>query len=673
MEQRPGRTRQSRAAALALAFAIATTASCLPAPQTRHAITFESEFALGWSAVTFRHGIAQELPSTCTTDAVRRTTTCPITTAEGTWSFEFSAMPGWTCVGADASTGPALTFARGSTTNSYRVSGFLPRPLQSMTVRVRCEATPSYTLEVRAPFALDEHRFTQGIAPASTTIVCAMGADNRTRSCALREDDRVFGFEFTAPLGWACSGATGDFGSPVTLGVTVAPTPRQRGTYNAFGMLPMPLRTSRIALQCDERMTSPVDAGDAATDATIEDGAIDAAMDSGVDAADTPTDAPVDAPSDARDASVEAAAPFVRPAAQFRFNATLRASDLRPPLHNGLLNAGTLRTVLDPDLTTLRLELYPIAGSEVLRLSLGMGLMGESGTTFRTVVPTRPMGSPDSVPYTATVTLSSVQQQALQDGMVFALFEATDAARNGRGQLLLPSEEATVAFLSNEQVVPPSTVSRVGLANFIYDRNNDDFRVWVVAGADATSVSLLDAYTFTAGTTLLSLQRDPLDSTRFAARGNARGAVLASRFANRLSVQVNTDTRPTGASRGVFAGPGATVLAARLRGADVVPPVSSAASGELQLVLNFNQTSVSYGGAVAGFTPTSMAVHEAAAGTNGPQLFSITLASGAPQGFGSISAMQRAALLGPDAYATASSAMFPAGEIRGPVRVVAGP
>jgi len=124
---------------------------------------------------------------------------------------------------------------------------------------------------------------------------------------------------------------------------------------------------------------------------------------------------------------------------------------------------------------------------------------------------------------------------------------------------------------------------------------------------------------------------------------------------------------PDGAGVIPDAGPGEAVFVATLSGAQEVPPVTTAATGTLSLVLNAARNQVTYTLQHTVMNATVAHLHLGAAGVNGPPAITIAPLSTMTMGMAAITAEQVTALEAGRIYANVHSPANPMGEIRGQV------
>ena len=382
--------------------------------------------------------------------------------------------------------------------------------------------------------------------------------------------------------------------------------------------------------------------------------AVDAGpADVGVDVPVTPTDTPM----------VDAGSPLV-------FTAALTGRQVVPPAY-ATTAAGMATLTLSPDRTLLS---YTITHNILLPVTtqLHLGLAGEAGT-MQLALANR------GVMIIGTSGVTADQVRAITEGRTY--LQITSAAfPDGelRGQVVRPGEAVYTARLSPDQENPPVTATSAGVAEFLVDATAHQLRYAVHTTGLAMPATLSHIHTGAAGVNGpvlvdLAIAGAALGS-EFVGERSFGASAQADLEAGRWYVNVHSAAAPGGELRGQILRPAERLYLARLSGAEVVPPVTTMATGTLGLIVNANRDSVAYEGAVTGVTPTAAHLHAGAVGASGEVVTPLTLTGTTLRGTAALTATGDAGvplltgLAAGTIYANVHSTMFPGGEIRGQAR-----
>lgn len=151
--------------------------------------------------------------------------------------------------------------------------------------------------------------------------------------------------------------------------------------------------------------------------------------------------------------------------------------------------------------------------------------------------------------------------------------------------------------------------------------------------------------------------------------GTLTPAQVAALTSGNNYVNVHTPANPGGEIRGQIVEPSTTRLVASLDGAQEVPPVATAATGELEMFLFQPDNILAWTMSTTGMTPTAGHLHRGVTGTNGPIVVNMGPGPGPWCGVSDrLSEADVATLLSGGIYTNVHSAAVSTGEIRGQVR-----
>jgi hypothetical protein len=141
---------------------------------------------------------------------------------------------------------------------------------------------------------------------------------------------------------------------------------------------------------------------------------------------------------------------------------------------------------------------------------------------------------------------------------------------------------------------------------------------------------------------------------------------VADLKAGRYYVNVHSPANPGGEIRGQLLRTGEQLFRTSLAGANEVPPVTTTATGGVQVIVSADMTKVNCLGTFTGVTATVAHIHRAPAGMNGGVVIPFVVGTGTISCTDSaITTTNLADLTGGNWYANVHSAANPGGEIRG--------
>lgn len=267
---------------------------------------------------------------------------------------------------------------------------------------------------------------------------------------------------------------------------------------------------------------------------------------------------------------------------------------------------------------------------------------------------------------------------ALVAGQLYLnIHTATNPGGETRGQVLIDAGTGFKANLTSQQENPPLTNSAKGTGSFTLTRGGLAYAVSVadlsgpITGAHfhlgppgQNGPVVFDLGSTVSGNNITGYWRSPADS------------LLLALLTGRLYVNVHTSANPGGEIRGQLLPSEGTGLAAQLSGAQEVPPVASTGRGSLAAI--FTDGGLTFHSTIDGLSASFTAAHfhNAAAGTNGPVVrtltanFSGNTASGVWRSSDTepFSNSLIRELLANNIYINVHTPTFPGGEVRGQLR-----
>jgi CHRD domain len=266
----------------------------------------------------------------------------------------------------------------------------------------------------------------------------------------------------------------------------------------------------------------------------------------------------------------------------------------------------------------------------------------------------------------ADVAFTEADFTALQQTQLYANVHTTAfAAGEIRGQLLPAGSTLFAARLTGDQEVPAVTTTGTGNASVTLAYRSSDVRYAVVTSLTPSASHIHDAVYGVSGPVILPFT--PLGTEMYGTGTLPAGEADALR-AGKLYANVHTTANPGGEIRGQLIQPGEHLYSANLLGASEVPPVTSAATGHVEFVLNAAGNSLRYSSVVTGLVDATAAhIHAGAVGVAGPIVYPLTLVGLTPTGTQTVTPADVIALNAMGYYANIHSTAQPAGEIRGQI------
>lgn len=228
------------------------------------------------------------------------------------------------------------------------------------------------------------------------------------------------------------------------------------------------------------------------------------------------------------------------------------------------------------------------------------------------------------------------------------------------------------ADLSGDQEVPPVTTSAIGLGTFTL--NPDDTLSYNVAAGDITDPTDAHIHLGAAGTNgaiLFPLTPGLVANQWVGTTPPLSDSEKDTLWEQGMYVNVHTSANPGGEVRGQII-PQNIALSARLSGSEMVPPVSTGASGLATFALH-SDNSMSYDLCVSGISGTAAHVYVGDEGSNGTLLFSLSGGPTSWTGTSASSLVDQNEAFNSGLYVVVESAAFPNGEIRGQIEPVSSP
>jgi hypothetical protein len=186
--------------------------------------------------------------------------------------------------------------------------------------------------------------------------------------------------------------------------------------------------------------------------------------------------------------------------------------------------------------------------------------------------------------------------------------------------------------LAADQLFPQPATAATGTGSFSAGAGGSFSGNITVSGVVPTNVEMGDAYAGAQSTAVIVLNLDAGNANQWdVASGTTLNAEqLADLNAGKFYVLVRSATYPTGELRAQLLPTGIVVKFAALAGAAEVPPVASAASGQVAVTVDAADLRAVAEINVAGLTATGAEIATGAAGTVGATLATLTVDAGDP-------------------------------------------
>lgn len=315
---------------------------------------------------------------------------------------------------------------------------------------------------------------------------------------------------------------------------------------------------------------------------------------------------------------------------------------------------GTAQFFLQADGQTLTYKITQNVANATA-VNLHIGAPEEQGAVSHQLTPV-------SGTMTGSVTLTADEQSAIAIDQIYV--DVTSAAFPGgeiRGQLTSPGATIFVALPTGAQEVPSVNSQYTAHASFIMTQDQATILYHVVTTAIPTNVLLEVGIGATNGQVAYPLTPvgQTIDGTITTASSDPDNLTSSQFYLN-----VQTAANEAGELRGQVIPIGSTLYTGVLAGANEVPPVTSQATGGVQLVLGPDQQTLGYEAVVSGIIPTAMDLDNAVAGQNGPMLYQLTLDQSGAQGQITINSAAVSDLNAGAAYVNVHDASYASGELR---------
>lgn len=278
------------------------------------------------------------------------------------------------------------------------------------------------------------------------------------------------------------------------------------------------------------------------------------------------------------------------------------------------------------------------------------------------------------VDFTATATLNAAQVAALQSDGCYLSVETTQYPGGAtRGQVTTARHRRFMASLSGAQVVPSVATLALGSADLHLFEPDNIVQVDLSGGSigTPTGAHIHQAPRGSNGAILFTLTPG-----RSCSVFNFSDALVAALESEQLYVDVHTAVFPNGETRGQLVPAAIETSRGVMRGSEVVPPTTSAATAPLAVQLLLDAR-LSYSIVATGLSSTALSAHlrQASTGANGPLVATLALI-GSGTWIGTtvpLTAPQLVAVRAGDMYCDVRTTNFPGGEIRRQVHLSRAP
>jgi hypothetical protein len=235
-----------------------------------------------------------------------------------------------------------------------------------------------------------------------------------------------------------------------------------------------------------------------------------------------------------------------------------------------------------------------------------------------------------------------------------------------RGQLLRAGSRFFVSKMTGDQEVPPVSSTGAGNASLAVDYRSAMVRYAVSTSLTPTMAHIHPGIAGVSNPPILTFTN--LGAV-FAGTGALTQPQVEALGAGRLYTNIHTAAFQGGEIRGQLLRAGERLFAAGLSGGNEVPPVNSAATGAMQLVLNAAAGSLRYESAVTGLGDATAAfmVNGPAGTAGGTPVATLTLVGTNPTGTLAVSATDVTNLQASRYHVDIHSSLHPEGEIRGQI------
>lgn len=316
---------------------------------------------------------------------------------------------------------------------------------------------------------------------------------------------------------------------------------------------------------------------------------------------------------------------------------------------------GAMALILDRERTKLRFVLQHNVGEPTVA-HLHAGFAGENGAVSLA------LPSADST-IAGTLAVTPAQVRDLVAGRLYVNVHSKQfGAGEIRGQILRPGETLFVANLSGSEEVPPNASQARAVASVVLGAGRDRIRYRVaIEGATPTVAHLHRGIAGVNGPVV-----HPLAPVGAVIEGTqaVTEADLQDLARRQWYVNVHTAANPAGELRGQLVRPGEALFAAKLGGAEEVPPNASTLTGNGMVVLGSQGGKFMYVVTTTA-TPTAAHIHKAPAGSNGPVEVELSPIGQTMVGVSALGPARAADVAAGLWYLNVHTAAQPMGELRG--------
>jgi hypothetical protein len=334
------------------------------------------------------------------------------------------------------------------------------------------------------------------------------------------------------------------------------------------------------------------------------------------------------------------------------FTATLTGAQENPPVASTATGTVTITVNAERTKATYTVT-HNVAGGNAAHIHKGAG--GSNGPVVHPLVPF-------STNMTGTLDITPADATDIEQGLWYVnVHSATNADGELRGQLLAPGATMWVAKLGGSQENPPVVTTATGGAAVILDKNKTSLRYFITSTITPTAAHIHKGIASLNGPVVVTF---PTLGTAITGVSPVTAADATDLEEGRFYVNLHTTLNANGEVRGQLIKAGEALYLGRMSGLSEVPPLTTAASGGSQFILDPVTRMLRYEAVFSGMTATASHIHEGAVGTNGAVSFPLTLAGPGAKGSVTLTQANVDTLRAAGYYVNAHTALNLEGEIR---------